>query len=195
MTSEPSSAAVSGQDQDSVVLASFESYQAAEHMVASLGREFRKKARKGGARAVVVRGNADGTLKVTESRVLEAGDFTAALMHISLSWVVGFMGTFSMLKGARSGARAAQAHGRHVGSQDRRVAQQILADAGPHAAVVLVRCKDQQTRQMVVAAAKEHARASWDGPLAGFLAHLDPGPDHDWVRAALGESSHTNHKH
>jgi hypothetical protein len=47
MTSEPSSAAVSGQDQDSVVLASFESYQAAEHMVASLGREFRKIARKG----------------------------------------------------------------------------------------------------------------------------------------------------
>jgi hypothetical protein len=51
MTSGPGSAAVSGQDQDSVVLASFESYQAAEHMVASLGREFRKIARKGGARA------------------------------------------------------------------------------------------------------------------------------------------------
>jgi hypothetical protein len=191
MTSGPGSAAVSGQDQDSVVLASFESYQAAEHMVASLGREFRKKARKGGARAAVVRGNADGTLKVTESRVLEAGDFMAALMHISLSWVVGFLGTFSMLKGARSGTRAAQAHGGHVGSQKQRVAQEILADAGPRAAVVLVRCKDQQTRQMVAAAAKEHARASWDGPLAGFLAALDPGPVHDWVRAALGESSHT----
>ena len=41
MTSEPGSAAVSGQD--SVVLASFESYRAAEHMVASLGGEFRRK--------------------------------------------------------------------------------------------------------------------------------------------------------
>jgi hypothetical protein len=48
MTSETSSAAVPGQD--SVVLASFESYRGAEHMVASLGGEFRRKARKGGAR-------------------------------------------------------------------------------------------------------------------------------------------------
>jgi hypothetical protein len=39
MTSGPGSAGVSGQD--SVVLASFESYRAAEHMVASLGGEFR----------------------------------------------------------------------------------------------------------------------------------------------------------
>jgi len=106
MTSEPSSAAVSGQD--SVVLASFESYRDAEHMVASLGGEFRRKVRKGGARVVVVRGNADGSLEVTASRVLEAGDFTAVLMHISLSWVVGFLGLFSMLKGARRGAGEAR---------------------------------------------------------------------------------------
>ena len=189
MTSEPGSAADSGQD--SVVLASFGSYQAAEHMVASLGREFRKKARKGDVSAVVVRGNADGTLKVTKPRVLTGSDFAYALMRVSLSWVVGFLGVFSMFKGARSGVRAAEVHKGHVGSQEHRVAQEILADAGPRAAVVLVRCKDQQMRQMVAAAAKEHARASWDGPLAGFLAALDPGPDHDWVRAALGESSHT----
>ena len=36
-------------------------------MLASLSREFRKKARKGGTTAVVVRGNPDGSLKVTES--------------------------------------------------------------------------------------------------------------------------------
>ena len=190
MTSEPGSAAVSGQD--SVVLASFDSYRVAEHMVASLGGEFRRKARKGNARAVVVRGNTDGSLKVTESRVLEAGDFTAALMHISLSWVVGFLGTFSMLKGARSGARAAQEHGGHVGSEEHR-AHEILADAGPHAAVVLVRCQDEQTRQMVAAAAAKSAKASWDGPLAEFLAHLDPGPAQEWARTAVGESSHTKH--
>src|SRR5437879_1880639 len=98
MTSEPGSAAASGQD--SVVLASFESYRGAEHMVASLGGEFRRKARKGGVRVAVVRGNADGSLKVTDSRVLEAGDFTATLMRLSLSWVVGFLGLFSVLKGA-----------------------------------------------------------------------------------------------
>jgi hypothetical protein len=47
--------------------------------------EFRRKARKGAARAVVVRGNPDGLLKVTESRVLEAGDLVAVVMRVSLS--------------------------------------------------------------------------------------------------------------
>jgi hypothetical protein len=44
MMSEASSVAKSGQE--SVVLASFDSYRHAEHMLASLGRRFRKKARK-----------------------------------------------------------------------------------------------------------------------------------------------------
>ena len=78
MTSEASSAAKSGQE--SVVLASFDSYRHAEHMLASLGRGFRTKARKGGATAVVVRGKPDGSLKVTESRVLEASDLVSVLM-------------------------------------------------------------------------------------------------------------------
>jgi hypothetical protein len=188
MTSEPGSAAVPGKD--SVVLASFESYRGAEHMVASLGGEFRRKARKGDARVVVVRGNPDGSLKVTDSRVLETGDLTAALMRISLSWLVGFLGLFSMFRGGRSGAHAVAERKGHVGSEEHR-AHEILADAGPHAAVVLVRCKDQQTRQMVAAAAAKNAKASWDGPLAEFLAALDPGPAHDWVREAVGEPSRT----
>jgi hypothetical protein len=54
MKSETGSAGKSGQD--SVVIASFDSYPHAEHMLASLGRGFRTKARKGGATAVVVRG-------------------------------------------------------------------------------------------------------------------------------------------
>lgn len=188
MTSEPGSAAVSGED--SVVLASFESYRGAEHMVASLGGEFRRKARKGGARVAVVRGNPDGSLKVTDSRVLEAGDLTAALMRLSLSWLVGFMGLFSMFKGGRRGVRDTRERKGHVGSEEHR-AHEILADAGPHAAVVLVRCEDRQTRQMVAAAAAKDATASWDGPLAEFLAALDPGPAHDWVREAVGEPSRT----
>ena len=53
-------------------------------MVASLGRGFREKARKGHVSAVVVRGNADGTLKVTKPRVLTGSDFVYALMRISL---------------------------------------------------------------------------------------------------------------
>jgi hypothetical protein len=138
----------------------------------------------------VVRGNPDGTLKVTASRVLEAGDLTATLMRISLSWVVGFLGLFSMFKGGRTGVRSAEERKGHVGSEEHR-AHEILADAGPHAAVVLVRCKDQQTRQMVAAAAADNAKASWDGPLTEFLAALDPGPAHDWVREAVGEPSRT----
>ena len=43
MTSETGSVAESGQE--SVVLASFDSYRRAEHMLASLGGEFRRKAR------------------------------------------------------------------------------------------------------------------------------------------------------
>jgi hypothetical protein len=189
MTSEANSAAKSGQE--SVVLASFDSYRHAEHMLASLGRGFRRKARKGGAVAVVVRANPDESLKATESRVLEAGDLVAVLMRVSLAWMVGFMGLFSMAKGARGGVRATEVRGGHVGSEEHR-AHEILAQAGPHAALVLVRCKDQETRQMVAAAAADSARDSWDGSLKEFLAALDPGSSHDWVRAAVGEPSSTN---
>jgi Tfp pilus tip-associated adhesin PilY1 len=78
-----------------------------------------------------------------------------------------------------------------VGSDAHRT-HKILAEAGPNAAIALVRCKDQETRQMVAAAAADSARASWDGSLTEFLAALDPGSTDDWVRAALGEPSSTN---
>lgn len=189
MTSKTGSAAESGQE--SVVLASFDSYRHAEHMLASLGHGFRAKARKGGATAVVVRGNPDGSLKVTESRVLSASDLVAALMGVSLAWLVGFTGLLSMLKGARSGVRAAEVRKGHAGSNEHRT-HEILAAVGPHAALVLVRCKDPQTRQAVAAAAADSATASWDGSLTEFLAALDPGSAHDWVRAAVGERSSTH---
>jgi hypothetical protein len=189
MTSETGSDAKSGQE--SVVLASFDSYRHAEHMLASLGHEFRAKARKGAATAVVIRGNPDGSLKVTESRVLSASDFMAVLMRLSLSWLVGFMGLFSTLKGAREGVHAAEARKGHTGSDEHR-AHEILAAAGPHAALVLVRCRDPETRQAVAAAAADSAIDSWDGPLTEFLAALDPGPAHDWVRAAVGDRSRTH---
>ena len=189
MTSEPNSAAKPGPE--SVVLASFDSYRLAEHMLASLGHGFREKARKGGATAVVIRGNPDGSLKVTESRVLSGSDLVSTVLRLSLSWTVGFMGLFSTLRGAKEEARAVHAHKGHVGADEHR-AHEILAEAGPHAALVLVRCKDQQTRQEVAAAAADSARDSWDGPLTEFLAALDPGHVHDWVRAAVGEHSSTS---
>ena len=83
----------------------------------------------------------------------------AVLMRVSLSWMVGFMGLFSMAKGARGGVRAVEVRGGHVGSEEHR-AHEILAGAGPHAALVLARCKDPQTHQMVAAAAADNASDS-----------------------------------
>jgi hypothetical protein len=191
MTSEANSAAKPGQE--SVALASFDSYRHAEHMLASLGRGFRKKAHKrGGTTAVVVRANPDGSLKLTESRVLSASDLMSTLIRLSLSWTIGFMGLFSTLQGAKSQAHAAHVREGHAGSQEHR-AHEILAEAGPQAALALVRCEDGATRQMVAASAANHAIHSWDGSLTEFLAALDPGSSHDWVRAAVGEPSGTNH--
>ena len=104
MTSETGSATSSGQE--SVVIARFDSYRRAEHMLASLGRGFGRKARGGGAVAVMVRGNPDGSVQVTESGVLTASDLVSVLMRVSLAWMAGFMGLFSTAKGARGGVRA-----------------------------------------------------------------------------------------
>jgi hypothetical protein len=101
-----SSVAKSGQE--SVVVASFDSYRHAEHMLVSLRRGFRKKARKGGTTAVVVRGNPDGSLKVTESRVLSAGDFVYTVIRVFLSLAVGLMGLLATLKGAKEEVHAAR---------------------------------------------------------------------------------------
>jgi hypothetical protein len=180
--------AAEGAGQESVVLASFENRHAAEHMLMSLGRGFRRKARKGGATAFVVSGNKDGSLKLTESRILEAGDLTDALMHISVSWMVGFWGTLSALKGMKAGAQAAHKRESHVGSDEQR-AHEIIAEAGPDAAIALVRCKDSEIGQAVAARAADRGRYSWHGSLPKFLAGLDPGSKHDWVRSALDEPS------
>jgi hypothetical protein len=184
IASEDDSAARSGQEW--VVGASFGNRRAAEHMLASLGHEFRRNARKGHAEAFVVSRNADGSLKLTESRVLEASGFTATVIRVSLSWTVGFMGLVSTLKGAKAIGHEAHKRGSHVGSDEER-AHEILAQAGPDAAILLVRCKDGATRQAVAAGAADRASDSWNGSMPDFLAGLDPGPKHDWVRTALDE--------
>ncbi len=58
---------------------------------------------------------------------------------------------------------------------------------------MLVRREDKDTRQSVAAAAADRAKGNWDGPLTEFLAGLDPGSDHDWVRAAVGKPSTASH--
>ncbi|MEU8788289.1 hypothetical protein [Streptomyces sp. NPDC048643] len=173
--------------QEWVVLASFGSRQRAEYMLASLGRGFRRKARRGETAAVVIRGNADGSLRLTQSHVLTANGFVSALLRVCFSWAVGFMGLFSTLKGAKVGVHAAGVREGHVGSGEHQ-AHRILAEAGSHAVVTLIRGTDTRTRQAVAAEAADRATYSWDGPLTEFLASLDPGSAHDWVRSAVADA-------
>ena len=170
--------------QEYVVLASLDSRPAAERMLASLGRGFRSKARKGQLSAFVVSANKDGSLKLTQSRVLTAGGVTAALMRVPLALMVGFLGLFSATRGAQSFGHAVHVREARVGS-DEQAAHAIIARAGAHAAITLVCCEDADTRDEVAARAAERASDSWDGSRTEFLAALDPGSKHDWVRTAL----------
>jgi hypothetical protein len=177
-----------GAGQESVILASFENRYAAEHMLLSVGRGFRKQARKGGATAFVVSENKDGSLKLTESRVLEANDLTTMLLHLSVSWMIGFLGLLSTLKGLKATAHAAHEKESHVGSNEQR-AHEIIAEAGPTGAIALVRCKEADIGRAVAAQAADRGRRCWHGSRAQFLADLDPGSTDDWVRSALDEPS------
>ena len=112
----------------------------------------------------------------------------ATLMHVSVSWMVGFWGTLSTLKGVKAEAHAAHKRESHVGSDEQR-AHEILAEAGPNAAIALVRCKDTEMGQEVAEQAADPGSYSWTGSLPKFLAGLDPGSKHDWVRSALDEPS------
>jgi hypothetical protein len=56
----------------------------------------------------VVRGNPDGSLKVTESRVLSAGDFIYTVTRVLLSWAIGLMGILATFKGAKEEVHAAR---------------------------------------------------------------------------------------
>ena len=174
--------------QDWVILAGFENGRAAERMVASLGRGFRRMHRRGHAEALVITANKDGSLKITQSRVLSASGFVYTVMRISLSILIGFMGMLSGLQGAKGSVKEARHRGAHVGSDDRR-AHELLGGIGPDADIVLVTGDDNETRQAVAAHATAQAGESWDGARAEFLAALDPGREYDWVRAALGEPS------
>lgn len=170
-----------------VVLAGFDSRRHAEYTLAKLGGGFRRQARAGRVLAVVVSENADGSLQVTQSRAVTASGFVGTLLRLSLVWVIGLLGLFSAAQGVKGGVRAADLHQGRVGSDELR-AHELLGESGPHSALVLVRGKEPDTREAVVAAQAAKANRYWDGSLSEFLTALDPGPAHDWVRTALGES-------
>src|SRR6187200_1599315 len=118
---------------ESIVLASFKNRFAAERMVASLGRNFRREARKGKPNVFVISGNADGSLKLTESRAVEASGAISTLIRVAGSILVGFMGLISTLKEAVGLRRATHVRASHVGLDDVR-SHEILDQAGPGAA-------------------------------------------------------------
>ena len=174
----------------SVIVASFENRHAAEHSLARLGRDFGKQARKGHVTAFVIRGNEDGSLKLTQSRVLTAKGIDAALRGFFTAVMLGLIGIRGMLKGTKTVGHAAHVGAGHVGS-DEHAAHAILAQAGPNAAIAMVCSEDPETGQTVAARASERAISTWHGSRAEFLAALDPDSTHDWVRTALGEPSST----
>ena len=102
--------------------------------------------------------------------------------------MAGLIGVGAMLKGAKGTAHAAHNRASHVGSEEQR-AHEILAQAGPGAAILLVRCRDPETGMSVAAAAADRAGYSWEGSMPDFLAGLAPDSEHDWVRAALDKPS------
>ena len=177
--------------EESVVLASFQNRHGAERMLRSLGHGFRKTARKGGHPVFVITGNADGSLKLAQSRVVTANGLASAVAGVAAATMAGLIGIRGALKGAQAEVHAARVHESHVGS-DEQHAHAMLAQAGPNAAIALICCGDQKTRETVAARAAEHARDTWDGSREEFLAGLDPGSAHDWIRAALDEPLSTD---
>jgi hypothetical protein len=97
---------------------------------------------------------------------------------------IGFTGILSTLRGAKGATHEVRERDSHVGSGELAV-HEVLARVGPNAALVLICCDDQELRQAVVARAADRASESWDGSRSQFLAGLDPGSKHDWLRAAL----------
>jgi hypothetical protein len=172
-------------EQQMVVVASFPSRRAAEHMLSSLGREFRRTARKGHVSAFVVSENSDKSMNLRQSHVVTASELSAVLIHLSLSWTVGFMGIVSGIKGVRGSVHAVHEHKGHVGA-DEHPAHAILAKAGSHGAAALVTCQDETMSQKVNDGAAKSAVEHWNGSLPEFLDQLEPSPKDDWVRHALG---------
>jgi hypothetical protein len=135
-----------------------------------------------------VTANPDGSLKVKESRTLREGNFTNLVVHLSLSIAIGFIGVVSALRGVKESGHTLHVHDRHVG-QDEHEAHAILASAGSGSALVMVRCDDNGMLNSVASATSRDAVYAWQGSQSEFLAALDPGSEHDWVRAAIGKTS------
>ena len=123
-----------GSASETLVVATFANRHAAEHMLFSLGHDFRKKARKGGVAAFLVNGEADGSFSLVQSRVLSASGVVDAGIGVGRRQLVGLMGIRSALRGGKTVVHATRKRETHVGAETQRL-RDILAEAGPRASV------------------------------------------------------------
>ena len=178
-----------GSESETVVLATFANRHAAERMLSSLGRDFRRKARKDEAAAFLITGNADGSFSLGQSRVLTASGVAAAGAGVAVATLAGLMGMMSALRGGRTVVQAARQRGTHADPDAQRL-RDILAQAGPHASVAVVRCADPADAAAVVAQAATRALDSWHGSRDEFITAVNQAVGElDWVLAAFDEPS------
>jgi hypothetical protein len=178
-----------GSASEAVVVASFANRHAAEHMLASLGRDFRRKARKGEASAFLVTGNADGSFSLVQSRVLTASGVAAAAMGVAAATLAGLLGMMSALRGGRTVVQAAHKRQTHVGTDAQRL-RDILAQAGPHASLAVVRCADPGDAAAAAALLVGRAGYSWHGSRDEFITGINQAVGtYDWLLAAFDPPS------
>ena len=171
----------------SVVLATLKNSRAAERLVASLGRDFRHKARKGSVSAFVITRHRDGSFKLVQSRVVTGSGVASAGITFTASSLAGFMGSISALRGAKAVTHGAHERQSRVQQPGQRLTE-LLDQVGERSAALLIVCRDEQTAEAVAARAAERASHSYHSSRAEFLAALDRlGDNYEWVRPALAE--------
>jgi uncharacterized membrane protein len=172
---------------ESIVIATFQNSYAAERMVASLGHDFRRQARKGNGAAFVVTRHHDGSFKLVQSRVLTASGLASAAIGFTAAILAGLMGSMSAIRGAKSVTHGAHQRQSHVRQEDQRLTE-ILDQVGRHSAAVLIHCMDEPAGQTAAAKAADRGTQSWHISRAEFLAALDRlGDNYDWIRPAVAE--------
>ena len=181
----------------SIVLVRFKSRRAAERMVASLCRDFRKNAHKGKAAAFIVTHNQDGSFKLVQSRVLTSRGLAVSATKLTAGILtgLGLLQAISVFGGTKTATHAGRLHQSHVGQEDKRLAE-LLDQLGPKAACVLFHCMDDAAGQVVAAEARKHVGDNSQFSHVEFLAVLDRlGSEYNWVRPVIAEPTPRVKKH
>ena len=189
--------AAPGSGSASVVLVRFKSRRAAERMVASLGRDFRKNAHKGRAAAFIVTHNQDGSFKLVQSRVLTSRGLAVSVTKLTAGILtgLGLLQAISVFGGTKTATHAGRQRQSHVGQEDKRLAE-LLDRLGPKAACVVFHCTDDAAGRVVATQASKRVGDNSQDSHVEFLAVLDRlGSEYDWVRPVVAEPTPKVKKH